>query len=276
VGSAATAGNARLVRRGYSAPPPTACPSCGETERISQLGIGVERVAEDLKTLFPHHESVVLSSDTLPSGTALDELTQRLIKGEIPLIAATQVMAKGWHFPNLSVVGILDGDVGLQGGDLRAAEKTWQLLQQVAGRAGRATIKGQVYIQTYNPEHPVMQALKSNDRQSIMDQLLRERQIGGWPPYGTLAAFIMDADEERDLKKSCDILLKTMPKASGIEVLGPAPAPLHRLRGLYRWRWLLKADGQVPLQGYIQRWLGVSPLPKGVRLFVDMNPQSFL
>jgi primosomal protein N' (replication factor Y) (superfamily II helicase) len=173
-------------------------------------------------------------------------------------------------------VGVIDADVGLNGGDLRAAEKTWQLLQQVGGRAGRENIKGRVYIQSFLPEHPVMQALAEGNRDAMYDLLLKERKEGGWPPFGTLAAFIMFSDDTKALQQATTLLLKAMPVHPHITVLGPAPAPIAKIRGAYRWRWLVKGEKNTPLQSFINRWLTRVVLPKGVRLDVDINPQSFL
>jgi len=192
------------------------------------------------------------------------------------VLIGTQVMAKGHHFPLLTLVGVVDADLGLSGGDLRAAERTFQLLHQVAGRAGRAERPGQVYLQTYMPEHPVMQALTANDRDRFLEAEGEERRRHGWPPYGRLAALILSGPDDESVDLLGRALARAAPHVRGVEVLGPAPAPLAVLRGWHRRRFLVKAERGVHLQAVIRAWVGPIKLPSGVRLQVDIDPYGFL
>jgi primosomal protein N' (replication factor Y) len=194
----------------------------------------------------------------------------------VDLIIGTQIVAKGWHFPHLTLVGVVDADLGLGGGDLRASERTVQLLHQVAGRAGRAEAPGKVLLQSFNPEHPVMQALQSQDMAAFRARESAERRPGNWPPFGRLAALIVSAEHAADADRIADALGAAAPRGEGILVLGPAPAPLAILRGRHRRRLLLKVRRDIPVQKLLKIWLSEISIPSSVRLEIDVDPVSFL
>ena len=195
---------------------------------------------------------------------------------EVDLIIGTQIVAKGWHFPHLTLVGVVDADLGLSGGDLRAGERTVQLLHQVAGRAGRAEAPGQVLLQTFSPEHPVMQALISGRLEEFMAREAAERRPGNWPPYGRLAALIVSAESAEAADTVARDLGRAAPHGDGILVLGPAPAPLAILRGRHRRRLLLKTRRDIAVQKLLREWLAAVPVRGSVRVDVDVDPVSFL
>ncbi len=266
---------------GYTAPHPSACPSCGGTDSFVPCGPGVERVAEEATALFPEARIAVVTSDTIDGPRAAEEFVRRMAEHEIDLLVGTQIVAKGHHFPKLTLVGVVDADLGLGGGDLRAGERTYQLLHQVAGRAGRGERPGRALLQTYMPEHPVMQALVGlSDGRDSRDRFLAaeadERQRHGWPPFGRLAALIVAGPDERAVDRVARQLGATAPHGEGIEVLGPAPAPLALLRGRHRRRLLVKARRDVNIQAAIDAWLAPLRPPSGVRIQVDIDPYSFL
>jgi len=196
--------------------------------------------------------------------------------GGIDILVATQAAAKGHHFPNLTLVGVVDADLGLAGGDLRAGERTFQVLTQVAGRAGRAERPGRVLLQTYDPEHPVIRALLSANRDAFMRAEAREREGFGFPPFGRLAGILLSGENEARVNEAARALVRAAPQADGVEIWGPAPAPLYRLRGETRVRLLAKSRRDVHLQAYLSDWLGAVKTPSGVRRSVDVDPYSFL
>jgi primosomal protein N' (replication factor Y) len=255
---------------------PEFCPACGAAGTLAACGPGVERLAEEVSARFPAARLAVVASDTLSGPRAVAELVRGVEGHTIDVLIGTQVMAKGHHFPLLTLVGVVDADLGLSGGDLRAAERTFQLLHQVAGRAGRADRPGQVYLQTYMPEHPVMRALTANDRDRFLQAEADERRRHGWPPYGRLAALILSGPDDDSVDFLARALGRAAPHVRGVEVLGPAPAPLAVLRGWHRRRFLLKAERGVHLQAVIRAWLGPLKLTSGMRLQVDIDPYSFL
>jgi len=255
---------------------PEFCPACGAAGTLAACGPGVERLAEEVSARFPAARLAVVASDTLAGPRAVAELVHGVEAHTIDVLIGTQMMAKGHHFPLLTLVGVVDADLGLSGGDLRAAERTFQLLHQVAGRAGRAERPGQVFLQTYMPEHAVMRALTANDRDRFLDAEADERRRHGWPPYGRLAALILSGPDDGSVDFLGRALGRAAPHLRGVEVLGPAPAPLAVLRGWHRRRFLLKAERGVNLQGVVRAWLGPIKLPSGVRLHVDIDPYSFL
>jgi primosomal protein N' (replication factor Y) len=195
---------------------------------------------------------------------------------EIDLLIGTQIVAKGHHFPHLTLVGVVDADLGLYGGDLRAAERTYQLLHQVAGRAGRAEHRGRVLLQTAEPEHPVMQALAAGARDRFFEAEAAARESAGLPPFGRLAALVLSGPDARQLDEVARQLARRAPQAEGVAILGPAPAPLAVLRGRHRRRFLVKAPRNFRLQALLRAWLGQVKLPNAVRLQVDIDPYSFL
>lgn len=200
----------------------------------------------------------------------------RIERREVDLIIGTQIVAKGWHFPHLTLVGVVDADLGLAGGDLRAAERTVQLLHQVAGRAGRAEAPGRVLLQTFSPDHPVMQALVANDLAAFFEREAEARRPGHWPPYGRLAALIVSADSANAADLAARDLGRAAPHGDGITVLGPAPAPLAILRGRHRRRLLLKTRRDIAVQPILRDWLAHVPVSRGTRVDVDVDPVSFL
>ena len=255
--------------------PPT-CPSCGAEHSLTPIGPGVERITEEAAALFPDARTLVMASDTMPGPHAAAEAAHRIERREVDLIIGTQIVAKGWHFPHLTLVGVVDADLGLAGGDLRAAERTVQLLHQVAGRAGRAEAPGAVLLQTWSPEHPVMQALVGGDLAAFMTAEADGRRPGHWPPFGRLAALIVSADTAQQADELARDLGRAAPRADGVVVLGPAPAPLAILRGRHRRRLLLKARRDVAVQPLLRAWLDRVPVPGRARVDVDVDPVSFL
>jgi primosomal protein N' (replication factor Y) len=266
---------------GHSVAPLAACPTCGATDSFVPCGPGVERVAEEAAHLFPDARIAIVTSDTIAGPHAAEAFVRRMTAGEIDLLVGTQVVAKGHHFPKLTLVGVVDADLGLSGGDLRASERTYQLLHQVAGRAGRAERPGLALLQTYAPEHPVMRALVGlAGGRAARDRFLAaetdERQRLGWPPFGRLAAIIVSGPDQPAVDAVARRLGATAPQGNGVEVLGPAPAPLAVLRGRHRRRLLVKARRDAKLQDTVAAWLAQVKPPAHVRLQVDIEPYSFL
>ncbi|WP_448190126.1 primosomal protein N' [Azospirillum sp. sgz301742] len=272
----------RLARKlqchhcGLSQPLPEACPNCGEAGTLAACGPGVERIAEEVAELFPDARAAVMASDTLFGPKAIQEMIRRIGDHELDIIIGTQVMAKGHHFPMLTLVGVVDADLGLAGGDLRAGERTYQLLHQVAGRAGRGERPGTVYLQTYMPEHPVMQALAAGDRDGFYQLEAEMRQEAAMPPFGRLAALIVSGEDAALVERVAMALGRAAPRSDTVAVLGPAPAPLALLRGRHRRRLLLKAPRSAPVQSLIAQWLAQVEVPPAVRVQVDVDPYSFL
>ncbi|MGC4106939.1 MAG: primosomal protein N' [Thermomicrobiales bacterium] len=261
---------------GHATDIPPACPACGAEHSLTPVGPGVERITEEARALFPEARLLVMASDTLPGPHASAEAARAIAAREVDLIVGTQIVAKGWHFPHLTLVGVVDADLGLAGGDLRAAERTVQLLHQVAGRAGRAEAPGEVMLQTFTPDHPVMQALLSGDLEAFMRREAEQRRPGHWPPYGRLAALIVSADTAEAADATARDLGRAAPGGEGISVLGPAPAPLAILRGRHRRRLLLRTRRDIAVQGLLRAWLAAVPVPARVRVDVDVDPVSFL
>jgi primosomal protein N' (replication factor Y) len=261
---------------GFEAPPPAKCPACGAEGSMAACGPGVERVAEEAAALFPEASRLILTSDTASGPAKTAELLRMIAEREVDLVIGTQIIAKGHHFPNLTLVGVVDADLGLSGGDLRAAERTFQLLHQVAGRAGRADLAGLVLIQTYDPSRPVMQALKAGDRDRFYALEVEERRIHGMPPFGRLAAVIISGSDPDEVDRLGRHLARTAPHQDGIHVLGPAPAPLALLRGRHRRRLLVKARRDVPVQPVLRQWLGGVKTRGDLALEIDIDPYSFM
>ena len=216
-----------------------------------------------------------MSSDSLQGPADAAELIRSIQAHELDIVIGTQLAAKGHHFPLLTLVGVIDADLGLKGGDLRAGERTYHLLHQVAGRAGRAERPGRVLIQTYDPDHPVMRALAEGDRDRFVTLEAEQRKAGGWPPFGRLAAIILSAPDQDTVERSARLLARSAPSLPGLRVLGPAEAPLAVLRGRHRRRFLIKARRDLPLQTILRHWVGGLELPNAVRLAVDVDPYSF-
>ncbi|MEZ5893938.1 MAG: primosomal protein N' [Parvularculaceae bacterium] len=260
---------------GFSMPKPSACPACNAVGSLTACGPGVERVAEEAAARWPKARIETLSSD-ISGPRAMRDILDAMRDGEIDILIATQVAAKGHHFPNLTLVGVVDADLGLAGGDLRAAERTYQLLSQVAGRAGREEKPGRAMLQTYQPEASVLAALASGDRDAFLAAEAEGRRRLGYPPYGRLAALTLRSEDERALERAAAALRAAAPRADGVEVLGPARAPIYRLRGVARMRLLVKARRNVALQAYLADWLSAVKISGPVRLVVDINPYTFL
>jgi primosomal protein N' (replication factor Y) (superfamily II helicase) len=260
---------------GHTEPLPLRCPNCGAAASFAACGPGVERVAEEVTVTFPRARIAIMASDTMTGPRATAALLDRVEQHDIDVLIGTQVVAKGHHFPLLTLVGIVDADLGLEGGDLRAAERSFQLLHQVAGRAGRAEHPGLVLVQTYHPDHPVMRALVANDRDRFLALEAQERRKYGNPPFGRMAALIISADSETSADATARAYARAAPLLDGVEVLGPAPAPLAVLRGRHRRRFLVKARRSVRIQQVMRDWLRKVKLPSTVRVQVDIDPYSF-
>jgi primosomal protein N' (replication factor Y) len=261
---------------GWSMPKPALCPHCGAKDSLTSIGPGVERLEEEARRLFPEARIAVFSSDTTPDAASARALVAAMEAGEIDILVATQAAAKGHNFPNLTLVGVVDADLGLRGGDLRAAERTFQLLAQATGRAGRADKPGRALIQTYQPDHPVMQALKARDRDAFMAAEAEGREAAGLPPYGRLAAVILSSPDGEALERYARALAAEAPNAEGVEVYGPADAPLALVRGRRRKRFLVRANRNIDIQAYLTTWRARAKPPGSVRVDVDVDPYSFL
>jgi primosomal protein N' (replication factor Y) len=244
---------------------------------MAAVGPGVERIAEEAARVFPDAKLAILSSDLFGSARALKAQIEEIAGGETDIIIGTQLVAKGHNFPRLTLVGVIDADLGLQGSDLRAAERTFQLMRQVSGRAGRADVPGVALLQTFQPEHPVIRAILSGDEEGFWRAEAAEREAAGMPPYGRLAGIIISADEAAaafDLGTRLARNDGPIRDAGGI-VYGPAPAPIARVRGRHRVRLLVKAPKGAALQGAIARWIAPVKTSAKLRLSVDIDPQSF-
>jgi primosomal protein N' (replication factor Y) len=261
---------------GHAEPPAHACKYCGAVDQFVACGPGVERLAEEALALLPEARLELFTSDSLMSRDEATAAIERMIAGEIDVLIGTQMAAKGHHFPNLTLVVVVDADLGLNGGDLRAAERTFQLLYQVAGRAGREDRPGRALVQTHAPEHPVMQALVSGDRDRFVRAELADRRAAGMPPYGRLAALIVSGPDPAAVDNVCSALARRAPQQKGVTVLGPSTAPLALLRGRHRRRFLLKTSRDIAVQPLLRGWLEHIGLPGSVRLQVDVDPYSFM
>jgi primosomal protein N' (replication factor Y) len=261
---------------GFSMPKPEACPHCGARESLVSIGPGVERVEEEVRFLFPKARVAVFSSDTVVEPEAARTLIKAMEDGEIDILVATQAAAKGHNFPKLTLVGVVDADLGLRGGDLRAAERTYQLLAQATGRAGRKDHPGRALLQTYAPDQAVMRALAGQDRDAFVAAEMAEREAARLPPFGRLAALIASGPDPVALDAFTRALAAAAPNADGVEVYGPADAPLGLVRGRRRKRFLVRADRTVDLQGFLAAWRARVKVPGAVRLTIDVDPYSFL
>jgi primosomal protein N' (replication factor Y) (superfamily II helicase) len=262
---------------GFGQPPPAACPACQATDAFVACGPGVERLAEELAASCPEGRLLVLSSDVVASVDRLREEFAKIEDGRVDIIIGTQLVAKGHHFPKLNLVGIVDADLGLGHGDLRAAERTFQLLHQVVGRAGREQGRGQGLVQTHQPEHPVMRALLAQDREAFYAHEIAAREQTGYPPFGRLASLVVSATDKLSAEGLARKLALSAPAAPGLRILGPAEAPIAVIRGRHRFRLLAKAPRGFDLSGYVRDWLAEGPKPQGgQRVDIDIDPQSFL
>ena len=260
---------------GHNEPVPKACPACLTAGDMVPVGPGIERLAEEAQRRFPEAHIAVLSSD-LARGQSLRDTLREVETGTYNLVIGTQLVAKGHHFPHLTFVGVVDADLALESSDPRAGERTWALLAQVAGRAGRGAKPGKAMVQTYVPEHPLMQALIKSDRDAYLatEKIIREN--AGLPPHGRLAALIISGKDASETEHFARAIAQTSPLAEGITVLGPAPAPIAMVRGRHRWRLLVKAKRDVNIQGFLREWLR-DVKPKGsLSLNIDVDPYNFL
>ena len=261
---------------GYTRALTNVCPICGEQDSLISCGPGVERIFEEIVQTFPNARVQMVTSDTMTSPKAFDELCQSLENHSVDILIGTQMLAKGHHFPDLTLVGIVDADFGLAGGDLRASERTFQLLQQVAGRAGRSDKKGKVLLQTYSPQNNVIQALLTGDRPLFMESEIAARQMLSMPPFGRLASLIISGKNELATLKIAKSLARHAPIIQGVEFLGPVSAPIFQLRGKYRYRILVKSPKQTPLSRILKEWLDKFTPPPSVTIRVDIDPYTFL
>jgi primosomal protein N' (replication factor Y) len=261
---------------GFSMPKPDRCPCCAAKDSLIAIGPGVERVEEEARRLFPDARIAVFSSDTTMDPGAAKAMVDQMTAGEFDILVATQAAAKGHDFPNLTLVGVVDADLGLRGGDLRAAERTFQLLTQVAGRAGRRERPGHALVQTYAPEHPVLQAIAATDREAFVEAELEAREAAGLPPFTRLAALIVSGPDAGVLDGFTAAMARSAPNAEGVTVFGPADAPLGLIRGRRRKRFLVRAERTVDLQGYLAAWRARVRPPGPVRITIDVDPYSFL
>ncbi len=261
---------------GFSMSMPKECPECHSEEGLTACGPGVERIAEEVKARFPDARIKIISSDITSSVTEVSAVIREMEQGLVDILIGTQILAKGHHFPTLTLVGIVDADLGLMGSDLRASEQTYQLLSQVSGRAGRGEKKGTVYLQTLYPENAVLKALINNDRQEFLKLERQSRKILKMPPFGKLAALIVSGTNQEATERVAVWLGNTAPNNDYITTLGPAPAPIFMLRNKYRFRLLLKTSKNIRIQDVIRDWLAKVQIPSGVRVGVDIDPYSFM
>lgn len=261
---------------GYSMELPKVCPECGSEDGLTACGPGVERIAEEVKGRFPDARVEIISSDVTTSLNEVSEVIRKMENNEVDILIGTQIIAKGHHFPSLTLVGIVDADLGLMGSDLRASEQTYQLLSQVSGRAGRGAKKGTVYVQTLYPENAVLKALVDNDRERFLELEKQTRRILKMPPFGRLAAVIVSGAKRDAVEKIAVRLGQTAPNNDYISTLGPAQAPVYMLRGRYRYRLLLKTARTIKIQAVLREWLAKVEAPPSVRIEVDIDPYSFM
>ena len=262
---------------GYATPHPAECPQCQAANSFVAVGPGVERLEEEVRTLFPDARVLVLSSDLVATVDRLRAELDDVAAGRFDIVVGTQLVAKGHHFPKLNLVGIVDADLGLNNGDPRAAERTFQLLHQVVGRAGRDAGIGRGYLQTHQPEHPVMRALIAQDRKAFYDAEIEARESLHYPPFGRLASIVVSGADRHETQSYARALARAAPQHDDLRVLGPADAPLSLVRGRHRLRLLVKAPRAFDLSGFVREWLAFGPKPKGgIKLEIDVDPQSFL
>ncbi|MFE8582825.1 primosomal protein N' [Sphingomonas sp. NCPPB 2930] len=272
----------RLVRRlachhcGHVLPTPRACPECDGEDTLVACGPGVERIADEATALFPEAKIAVVTSDTIWSPAKAAEFVGRMEAGDIDIVVGTQLITKGYHFPNLTLVGVIDADLGLDGGDLRAAERTFQQIRQVSGRAGRGAKPGHVFIQTHSPKAQVMQALVTGDAEAFYAAETEARRDADAPPFGRYAAIIISSEDQGAAQSTAAMIARAAPKVEGMHVFGPAPAPLAMLRGRHRFRLLVHARRALAVQDVIREWLGGVEWSTKVRVAVDVDPYSFL
>jgi primosomal protein N' (replication factor Y) len=261
---------------GHVMPPPKACPECGEEDSLVACGPGVERIADEVAELFPDARTAIVTSDTIWSPLRAAEFVGAMEAGAIDVVVGTQLVTKGYHFPNLTLVGVVDADLGLAGGDLRAAERSFQQIQQVAGRAGRGDKPGRVFVQTHDPDAPVIAALVKGDAPGFYAAETEARREAAMPPFGRLAAIVVSAEDSSEAEAIARRIGHAAPDVEGMAVFGPAPAPLAMLRGRHRQRLLVHARRSLDVQDVIRDWLAAIEWSAKVRVSVDVDPYSFL
>lgn len=261
----------------YRVPVPKACPTCAKEDTLHPCGPGVERLLEEVTEFMPQARVAVMASDSMGSYSDMSQTISDMTEKNIDLLIGTQMIAKGHHFADLAVVGVVDADLGLAGGDLRASERTYQLLHQLSGRAGREIVRGQVFLQSFLPEHPVIKALVSGDRDAFLTAELTARKNADMPPFSRLAAVIVEGEKEDMVIKTAKHLASTLQtQHSKLTLYGPAPAPLALLRGKFRYRLMVKADRSINLPDVMRGWVEGVKAPSSVRIKLDIDPQSFL
>lgn len=262
---------------GYVSAIPKNCYNCeSSSENFVTCGPGVEKILEEVNKLFPLAKVITLTQDNFNNFEKTKEILSAITNNEYNIIIGTQIIAKGHHFPHLSLVGIIDADTGIISGDLRATEKNFQLLQQVGGRAGREIENSKVYIQTFNPEHPMILALASYDRDKFFAEEIESRKMAEMPPFGRLASIILSSKFEESLDKFAKLLIQAAPVSKDIKLFGPAPAQIYKLRGKFRQRILIKTSKKINIQKYISDWLENIKTPSSVHLKIDIDPYYFL
>lgn len=259
---------------GRTAPLTKACPECGTD--VSMRGVGLEKIQEEVNARFPNARTALVSSDIITSRQALERLVHKMENGEIDIVIGTQILAKGHHFPNLTLVGVVDADMGLFGTDFRAAEHTFQQLFQVAGRAGRGSTPGRVLMQTYQPDHPVLTAICSGARDEFMAGDMAGRRAAKMPPYGQLIAIIVEGEREATLIKYCNDLAAAAPTLNEAKIMGPIAAQIYQIRNWYRMRFLVAGGATAALQPAVAHWLGKVKQPANIRVKIDVNPINFM
>ncbi len=260
---------------GYYRPIQRICSECGVEDNFIACGPGVERIEEEVKLLFPDARVITMTRDNVNSVKKSRELVESILNKEVDIIVGTQVIAKGHHFPELSLVGVIDADVGLAGGDLRSAEKTYQLLHQVGGRAGREKDKGEVVIQTYYPDNLIIQSLSNNDRKSFVEHELASRSAADMPPYSRLAAIIISGNNEENTRIFAREFVRLADYNPKLLILGPVPAILSRLKRQFRYRILIKAPKNFNIQQYLNNWLLKNKVPSTINVKIDIDPYYF-
>ncbi len=261
---------------GYVMPKPDSCEGCGSVDSFIPCGPGVERMIEEVREILPTAKQVVFSSDNMKDPDILKNSLHQIQKGKFDVLIGTQMLAKGHHFPHLTTVGIIDADSGLAGGDLRGSERSYQLLHQVSGRAGRESKKGHVYIQTRQEDHPIIQALKAQDRDAFVELEMSARDEADMPPFTRLVALIISGEDEQQIIRYTKELAFCAPSTEQFMVFGPAQAPLARIRGQYRYRFLVKADKFLNVQKTLKEWLNHIKKPNALKVQIDVDPMSFL
>lgn len=261
---------------GFVRPSPELCPECESEDSLVACGPGVERLFEEVSAAFGDARIAVMTSDTMTNPRMTAEMVGQIANGQLDIVIGTQIVTKGYHFPNLTLVGVIDADLGLRGGDLRAGERTYQQLVQVAGRAGRAEKPGAVYLQTYEPEHPVVQALLSGDGDAFMQAEQEARQRYNMPPFGQLTSVILSGADMDAVFDQGRLLATSVPSVEGVSFMGPAPAPLARVRGMHRARMLVHGQKRGGLQQIVRDWVRRTRQIKGVKIKIDIDPYSFL